>query len=228
MRIDVEDRARIQDTQFGAYPTMDSLRAIADGVESLDSMGLDKPPVIRITNEMPSHAFAGYDFNNDVVEFHADYAQSRIEQLASERFLVGDPSSATAAAMLHEMGHRSHYMVLRDEYKDAPGGPVDAVRALMGRPFPFIGPTEEPWAPDIRIARNTQGDGGLPADYARARSIAGEVSGYARMNPLEFVAETRVGLLIGKRYSDEVMSLYRDYGGPDVKPARPSKKTRAA
>jgi hypothetical protein len=46
------------------------------------------------------------------------------------------------------------------------------------------------------------------------QATAGKVSDYAKKSPLEFVAETFAGLLDGKTYSDDVMALYKKYGGP--------------
>ena len=48
------------------------------------------------------------------------------------------------------------------------------------------------------------------------QATAGKVSNYAKESPLEFVAETFAGLLDGKTYSDDVMALYKKYGGPSV------------
>jgi len=42
-----------------------------------------------------------------------------------------------------------------------------------------------------------------------------EVSEYATSSVSEFLAETFSGLARGEEYSDEVMELYEDYGGPD-------------
>lgn len=43
------------------------------------------------------------------------------------------------------------------------------------------------------------------------RDIAEKVSKYARRNPKEFVSETYAGLKTGKKYSDEVMRLFKQY-----------------
>ena len=44
--------------------------------------------------------------------------------------------------------------------------------------------------------------------------VSGEVSSYATENPAEFIAETFAGLVQGKKFSDDVMALYKKYGGP--------------
>lgn len=44
--------------------------------------------------------------------------------------------------------------------------------------------------------------------------IAGEVSSYATENPAEFIAETYASLIEGRKFSDDVIALYKSYGGP--------------
>ena len=46
--------------------------------------------------------------------------------------------------------------------------------------------------------------------------IAGEVSSYATECPAEFIAETYAKLVEGRKVSDDVMTLYRSYGGPSI------------
>lgn len=43
---------------------------------------------------------------------------------------------------------------------------------------------------------------------------AGEVSKYAQFGIGEFIAEVYAGLISGQKYSDDVMTLYKKYGGP--------------
>ena len=43
---------------------------------------------------------------------------------------------------------------------------------------------------------------------------AGQVSGYAGQNKKEFVAEVFAGLMVGRTYSNAVMTEYLSYGGP--------------
>ena len=49
------------------------------------------------------------------------------------------------------------------------------------------------------------------------RQVAAKVSTYAKRNPKEFVAETASGIMSGKSYPDDVMSMYKRYGGPSLK-----------
>jgi hypothetical protein len=53
-------------------------------------------------------------------------------------------------------------------------------------------------------------------DNDKQRPIAERVSKYARVNPKEFVAETLAGMASGKTYDDDVMRLYKMYGGPSL------------
>jgi hypothetical protein len=48
------------------------------------------------------------------------------------------------------------------------------------------------------------------------RRIAERVSTYGASRPTEFVAETYAAIRAGKTFDDEVMELYRKYGGPSV------------
>ncbi|MDD5271090.1 MAG: phage minor head protein [Methylovulum sp.] len=51
---------------------------------------------------------------------------------------------------------------------------------------------------------------------AAETSVAGRVSLYAADGPAEFVAETFAGLLIGKHFDAEIITLYQKLHGPDV------------
>ncbi len=59
----------------------------------------------------------------------------------------------------------------------------------------------------------------IAIEFASSKSIqttAKKVSEYAPESPAEFIAETFAGLLEGKTYSDDVMALYKKYGGPVI------------
>jgi hypothetical protein len=58
---------------------------------------------------------------------------------------------------------------------------------------------------------------GRGGDAIRKSQIAGRVSEYAAVNPMEFVAETFAGHINGKKYDKEVMELYKFYKGPTLK-----------
>jgi hypothetical protein len=197
----------------GTYPNMDSMQSVAAGIEELARRGEPMPRQVAFV-DMPDAAFAGYDFRRDEVHVNPDFRLSRISELSESGWMVSDSKSSplAAQAMIHEIGHQEHFAALRDILPEK--GATDRIRAMLGRPD-FLGPTDEPWAPDARLFRNTT-KGGVPVDYAAAREIAGSVSKYAQANPIEFVAETRTGLLLGKKYPESVMQLYEDYGGPPL------------
>lgn len=48
------------------------------------------------------------------------------------------------------------------------------------------------------------------------QKIAQQVSNYAKTEPLEFVAEVYKGVKKGKKFDDDVMALYKKYGGPTL------------
>lgn len=73
--------------------------------------------------------------------------------------------------------------------------------------------------------------GGGPATRLRRawqmRDLAGRVSGYARKDPGEFIAETYAGLRTGRRYDYQVMRAYREAMGlPATPPARRRSRIR--
>jgi len=47
-------------------------------------------------------------------------------------------------------------------------------------------------------------------------TIRDEVSEYASINGMEFVGEVGSGIMSGQEYSDEIMEMYDDLGGPEV------------
>lgn len=90
----------------------------------------------------------------------------------------------------HEQGHLLHSKICSNYHK-------------MSKPEEFAKRGEE-------ISEITK-------EFLNSKEIqatAGNVSNYAKASPLEFVAETFAGLLDGKKYSDDVMALYKKYGGP--------------
>jgi len=48
-------------------------------------------------------------------------------------------------------------------------------------------------------------------------AIAGQVSEYAKTNPMEFVAEVFSGHINGKKYDNSIMEMYKFYKGPKLK-----------
>ena len=48
------------------------------------------------------------------------------------------------------------------------------------------------------------------------QGVASRVSDYATTSPAEFVAEVYAKMIDGKKFDDEVMALYKKYGGPEL------------
>ena len=62
-------------------------------------------------------------------------------------------------------------------------------------------------------------DKSITKEFLNTKSIqetASKVSDYAKESPAEFIAETFAGLIEGKTYSNDVMALYKKYGGPVI------------
>ena len=53
-------------------------------------------------------------------------------------------------------------------------------------------------------------------DSKYMQNTARKVSHYAQTSPLEFVAETYAGLIEGRTFDNDVMALYKKYGGPAI------------
>ena len=51
---------------------------------------------------------------------------------------------------------------------------------------------------------------------SKYQGIARRVSDYATTSPAEFVAEVYAKMIDGKKFDDEVMALYKKYGGPEL------------
>lgn len=52
------------------------------------------------------------------------------------------------------------------------------------------------------------------------QQAAWEVSGYSAWSPIEFIAEVFAGIVLGRKFSSEVMSAYHALGGKDGKAAQ--------
>lgn len=206
----------------GDPPSMDALRSIADGVNSLDKLGFEKPKTI-IIEDQPDNCPAAYEWTRDRVMIDPDLDEKTLQLAMKEGRLAGRTGKDAGASLVHEIAHRDHAMGIArkmgEDPKTAfkPGNPAyQRVIALMGNPHPMIGPLTDPFHPDARFSHSTTGRGSSPVSGDDARKIAYEVSSYATMNPLEFVAEVRTGVSKGVQYSPQVMSLYEDYNGPPL------------
>jgi hypothetical protein len=204
-------------------PTMHSMDAVTRGIEELERVGIGIPQKLVIA-DIPGNPPAGYHSGTQTIWFDPDYDIAALRDSVEQRFLAGVKGQEDGGPMIHEMSHHDHNMSVQDQYGDEKGREVWA--AWCGNPGDY-GPTTDPWEPTARFGYGAT-EGGNRTNAQRARLIASEVSVYATMNPLEFVAETRTGLSLGLNYSDKVMKLYDDYLGPTVRrPAAKAKKKAA-
>ena len=49
-----------------------------------------------------------------------------------------------------------------------------------------------------------------------SQETAGKVSNYSKTSIEEFIAETYAELISGQKLSDDIIALYKKYGGPEV------------
>lgn len=130
------------------------------------------------------------------------------ESMAGRRFR-DYVSDTPESSMLHEFGHTRHLTRMARE------GRLVAEYDDYGLFEHYRVTTEDgrTW----RVSNDIPG-GGWNIRGSDLNRVGDEVSAYAKDSPLEFVAETYYGLVSGERYSDEIMDLYRYWGGvePDA------------
>jgi hypothetical protein len=80
--------------------------------------------------------------------------------------------------------------------------------------------TREPTHPIVHELGHVEMTGKVIGSPLFWRSAGASVSGYAQSSPHEFVAEVFAGMVHGKSYPMEVMTAYREAGGPEVKPPK--------
>jgi len=98
------------------------------------------------------------------------------------------------STLYHEVGHFEHQLA------------VGSKRYLeMGKPHECIENIGKVSEATTEFLNNPQ-----------IQKTANSISKYAQESPLEFVAETYSELIHGQKLSDDVMALYRKYGGPII------------
>jgi hypothetical protein len=201
-------------------PSMQAMQALTDGVEAIERHGMEVPRTI-IIEEHPHNAPAAYDIVAETVHIDPDLSIDSIRNAVLLKAVVGVPGSEGGNAIVHEMAHHEHVSALKVMMgKD---DAVEKCRDWIGRPG-ILGPTKNPWEPGTRMASNSVDRDGRRVSPKEAIAIASEVSRYATVTPLEFVAETRAGLAYGLEYSQRVLDLYDDYLGPPVRVTAQKKK----
>ena len=128
--------------------------------------------------------------NSKILELPHD----KIKELLDKNTIFALTSNSSHKHIYHELGHKIHSKntTLDNFYK-------------MGK----IEELKEWGIKDTAIIEEFLNDKTI-------QKTAGKVSDYAKESPLEFVADTFAGLLDGKTYSDDVMALYKKYGGPVI------------
>ena len=134
------------------------------------------------------------NFNNTTATFdekikiYQDYYKIRDGRFVDGEFIPAEISKFRD--LWHELGHMKH-QICSPNYNQ-----MQKVEEFLEQGLPVPKITQE------------------FVDNTVTQKTVKEVSEYASESPLEFVAETFAGLLEGKTYSDDVMALYKKYGGP--------------
>lgn len=214
--------------ESSAASTQDARDAVDAGVRMLHRLGETVPPKIRIGQTRYPNAAAEFDPDTDEVVISDSFDADSMANLISSGFLTGDSSRPHETLVVHEASHSDHFdhiatMLGSSSEQESRWDRLSGYPQLLelrqkakeaGKTFrPSAGTIEElAWAPEERFSR-TSG----PLNAQGARDVAAQVSEYAATNPLEFVAEVRTGVLMGKEYPDIVHALYADYGGPPIR-----------
>lgn len=131
--------------------------------------------------------------------YSLDGALSKIKSCPGAEIGLIEPKST----IYHEMGHLQDFLLNLKETQDYDNRYV--TKTLFENMYSFI-PDE------LR-------KGVSPTNYEffydeSVRNIIGQVSNYSKVSIGEFVAEVYSGLISGKKFSPEVMELYKKYNGP--------------
>lgn len=219
---DPAGRARIATVDTGidnAAEAMARLRATG-------AVGRTEKMTIGFTETEANHYAHAYMHNGRVeINFNQPAWQSRE---ALQRSLMQDaatgfhPVGGVDSILVHEMGHVGHartaQAVVKSGTADGWSSSVATGYAKRDWEGALGSMSKERWE---LLPRSVQRAGVSDNAYAAnlSKEIAREVSRYAQKNVNEFVAETYTGLVYGKKYSDDVMDLYKALGGPEVKAA---------
>lgn len=194
-----------------APPTADAARAVASAlVRTQDYRGPDDTMSIIITDTQPG--VAGWANGTEVVLSDRYYAPAGVYSgslvdMARQFGEAGYYSSgAPDSVIIHEIGH-----VLRDQtVETSPSWATMANAELIAEDpnYPRDTASMELWYERAGARQDTYSD------------TAARVSSYAARNPDEFVAEVFNGIVHGRDYDDDVMTLYRRLGGREKMAAK--------
>jgi hypothetical protein len=201
---------------------VNAVEAVVEGVQAMKSVGLKPPEEVVIGVPERLSSAAEYDCQTDTILVSAYLDPERTKKAIESGWLSGNASQPLGALLVHEDTHREHFRILgsSEEAFDRLSGYHDMNRLRQeaesaGRQFrPAAGSIQEyAWSPNYRSKSK---DSSPQPSSKEAMAIAAKVSGYAKTNPLEFVAEVRAGMAVGNKYPEDVMRLYEDYSGPPV------------
>jgi len=168
-------------------PSIDSMHEVAVGVNRLVKEGQQPPSVVIMTQKMSD----GSSMGRSMGYFHPNRPDAIF---VNARMPSGEPQGSINSGFLAGTGNSGTGTVIVHENGHR------LHQAAVGRDefdrFP-------------RAPRS----GGSTLSF-RDHQTAGQVSRYAQTCEVEFVAETYSGHVAGRRYSDEVYTLYDRYGGP--------------
>jgi hypothetical protein len=168
-------------------PTPSSLNEVATGINRLVNAGQSPPSVIVMTNLGPGGGAMGSALGY--------YDPGRPEAIfVSSRMPYGEPQGSINSGFLAGTGNSGHGTVIVHE-----NGHRLHHQAIGDKEFDRL-----PRPPKRMPTTLSYSD----------HSVASQVSRYGATCEAEFVAETYSGHISGRRYSDEVYTLYNRYGGP--------------
>lgn len=197
---------QVAEAMLGHARVVNGLRVVDEGIRDLKAAGVVIPDGLEFT---VTHAAYPGEFSSHLFSITLDARWEKLEELAQfQEWKYAEKWWASAhprGTMHHEVGHALHMERLKltrtgdvferwNEYRDW--------NVLLTLP---------------------SGRARSVAEMREAVRLAHTVSRYAATNPVEFVAEVFSGLIDGRVYAPEVMSLYKNLGG--VVPLRPTPRT---
>jgi hypothetical protein len=182
-----------------ACPYNDKIKLIESFIREHSAVFLiEKRPMFVIDNMFKN----GEQKTFSLKDFQAMSDKERTQHLhaftPAVKYDIGTPFDT----IYHEMGHLQH----NNQYSNFDSLGVKYKKDAKGnRTLDF----------DFDMNQQSEAVKDFINDLAKQR-IAARVSWYATTSPGEFVPETYSRLVAGKKLDDEIMALYKSYGGPAV------------
>ena len=143
------------------------------------------------------------EISSKTFEEQQSFAKNLLEKLhtSKNRYIIKTPEKSMKCTILHEYGHIIEKLINKNQYNESFQFTVEHTQTL------------DSLKKLVELKKLTK----IPEFYERKeQEIVSEVSLYSQSGIGEFIAETFAGLMKGKKYSKEVMALYKKYGGPIV------------